>query len=279
MRGEVPSAAAGGEFTILRSLPHGHVAAVLGTMRRLGVHRLLDGRASRERSLVLAMLAARLIDPRSKLATACSLQEQSATSTLAEELPVAVEVFAGNTGDPSTLAGAIEKIRKRFGVKRVILVGDRRMITARRIERELRGVQGLQWITALRTAAIRTLLREGHIERSLFDEQHLAEISSPDYPGERLIVCRNPFLAEERARKREQLLAATEKQLEVIGKLSHVRLSGGSAGATGAKRSSDWNTRKPRRFLQHLCRRGRWTPSSSCRRNRQSRKELPAENR
>jgi transposase len=125
-------------------------------------------------------------------------------------------VFAGNTGDPTTLASQIAKIRKRFGVRRVVMVGDRGLITSRRIEKELRGVEGLHWITALRADTIRQLASQGSIQSSLFDEQDLAEIDSPDYPGERLIVCRNPLLADERARKRQELLAATEKKLDEI---------------------------------------------------------------
>jgi transposase len=130
--------------------------------------------------------------------------------------PVAIEVFAGNTGDPTTLASQIAKIRKRFGVQRVVMVGDRGMITHRRIEEELRGVEGLHWITALRADTIKKLAAQGRIQASLFDEYDLAEITSPDFPGERLILCRNPLLADERARKRQELLAATEKKLDEI---------------------------------------------------------------
>lgn len=297
LRGEIPPATTGG-FEILRSLPHGHVAAVLGTMRELGLEKLIASRPSRERSLVVAMIASRIIDPRSKLATAVSLAGETARSTLAEELavegvderalyeamdwlerrqeqieaklaerhlaegslvlydvsssyytgghcrlaafghnrdgkkgfpqivygllctrdgcPVAVEVFEGNTADPATLSSQVEKIRERFGIERVVFVGDRGMITTRRIEQTFRGVEGLEWITALRSGAIQRLAREGVIERSLFDEQDLVELRSPEYPGERLVACRNPFLAEERARKREQLLQATERDLEAV---------------------------------------------------------------
>ena len=130
--------------------------------------------------------------------------------------PVAVEVFAGNTADPATLAGQIEKIRQRFRIERVVLVGDRGMITHARIEQQLRGVPGLDWITALRAPAIAKLAEDKLVQPSLFDTRDLAEISSPDYHGERLIVCRNPFLAQERATKREELLQATEKQLQQI---------------------------------------------------------------
>jgi len=130
-----------------------------------------------------------------------------------EGCPVAVEVFAGNTGDPSTLSAQVNKIKERFGLDRVVLVGDRGMITAARIEADLRPA-GLDWITALRAPAIQKLaVGDGPLQLSFFDERDLAEIASPDFPGERLIVCRNPALAAERARKREDLLTATEKHL------------------------------------------------------------------
>jgi hypothetical protein len=134
----------------------------------------------------------------------------------ADGCPVAIEVFEGDTADPSTLAGQIAKIKDRFGLKRVVLVGDRGLITSARIAEELQPA-GLDWITALRAPAIRTLAADGGpLQLSLFDERDLAEIESPDYPGERLVVCRNPALAEERARKRSELLAATERELERI---------------------------------------------------------------
>jgi len=285
-------------FECVRSLPHGHVVAVLGTLRKLGLDKIIASRRSRMRDLVMAMIAARIIDPRSKLAIARGLSEETAFSTLGEVLdvvsasedelyaamdwllprqnkieeqlarchladgtlvlydvtssyfegrtcplaklghnrdgkkgklqivigllcsregrPVAVEVFDGNTGDPTTVAPQIEKIRKRFGLTRVVLVGDRGMITNARIREDLATVEGLGWITAIRAPAIRTLLRTGAVTRSLFDEVDLAEITSEDYPGERLIVCRNPLLAAERARKRKELLEATERELEKI---------------------------------------------------------------
>jgi hypothetical protein len=134
----------------------------------------------------------------------------------AEGCPVAIEVFAGNTADPNTLAPQVQKVRQRFGVQRVVWVGDRGLITSRRIDETLRDVEGLDWITALRADNIQQLASQGVIQPSLFDQRDLAEVSSPDYPGERLIVCRNPLLAEERARKRQELLAATEKQLAEI---------------------------------------------------------------
>src|SRR5215467_2990572 len=126
--------------------------------------------------------------------------------------PVAVEVFDGNVGDPSTLANQINKLKGRFALERVVLVGDRGMITQARLEETIKPA-GLDWITALRAPAIRSLVEAGTIQLSLFDQCDLAEITSPDYPGERLIVCRNPLLAEERTRKRQALLDQTEKKL------------------------------------------------------------------
>lgn len=287
-----------GAFQIVRSLPHGHIAAVLGTLRALGIENLLASRRSEERDLAVAMIVARLIDPCSKLATCQGLNEDTLFTSLGETLkigsvgtndfyramdwlsgrqhrienklakrhlsegclvlydvsstyytgsqcslakfghnrdrkkgfpqiqfgllcngegcPVAVDVFEGNVGDPKTLSTQIERIRKRFGLERVVLVGDRGMITEARIREELAPVDGLNWITALRSPAINTLLQQGSIQLSLFDRQDLAEITSPDYPNERLIACRNPVLAEERAWKREELLQATEKELDKI---------------------------------------------------------------
>jgi transposase len=285
-------------FEIKRSLPHGHVAAVLGTLRRVGLEQLIDRSASRQRSLTMAMIVSRIIEPRSKLATARGIAEETAFSSLGEELaielvnenelylamdwilqfqerienafaklhltkgtlvlydvtsvyfegracplaklghnrdgkkdklqivvglltnmegcPCAVEVFPGNTGDPATVAAQIKKIKDRFSLERVIIVGDRGMITEARLREDIRGIEGLDWITALRSPAIAKLLESGAIQLSFFDERDLAEITHPDYPGERLIVCKNPILAEERARKREELLAATERSLEKI---------------------------------------------------------------
>ena len=286
----------GQELTLLRSLPHGHVAAALGTLRKLKLDHVLSqgGRQpARQVSLSIAMIVARLLDPVSKLATArlldaatanCSLgavlgftavdeqelynaldwlvdqQERienalarrhlkngtlvlyDVTSTYfegrtcplaqfghdrdgkgklqivfgllctAEGCPVAVEVFEGNVGDPSTLASQISKIKGRFALERVVLVGDRGMITEARLNETIQPA-GLDWITALRAPAIRALAEAGAIQLSLFDQCDLAEISSPDYPGERLVVCRNPLLAEERTRKRHALLDQTEKKL------------------------------------------------------------------
>ena len=131
--------------------------------------------------------------------------------------PIAVEGFEGDTGDPSTLGAQIDKIRKRFGLQRIVLVGDRGMITQARIDAELRPA-GLDWITALRAPDIKALAAGGALQMSLFDERDMAAITSPDFPGERLIVCRNGELAKLRAHKREELLTATERDLDKIAK-------------------------------------------------------------
>jgi hypothetical protein len=284
-------------LTLLRSLPHGHVAAALGMLRKLGLDRILSqgGRQPRrEVALCKAMMVARLIDPASKLATARGLDDDTASCSLgqvlalgavdeqelyealdwlvgqqerieralarrhleqgtlvlydvtstyfegrtcplarrgysrdgkrhklqivfglmctAEGCPVAVEVFEGNIGDPSTLASQISKLKQRFGLDHVVLIGDRGMITEARINEAVKPA-GLNFITALRAPAIRSLAEVGIIQLSLFDERDLAEITSPDFPGERLVVCRNPLLADERTRKRRELLDATEQDL------------------------------------------------------------------
>jgi len=282
---------------VRRALPHGHVAAVLGTLRNIGLDRMLGPPRNRCRDLVIAMIVARLIAPASKLATARLLDPRTASSSLGDGLglgpvdedelyvaldwlgerqeaiekalarkhlhdgtlvlydvsssyvegrccelarlgynrdgkkgklqivygllcaadgcPVAIEVFEGDTGDPCTLAAQIDKVKKRFALERVALVGDRGMITQARLDAEITPA-GLDWITALRAPAIRTLVEAGALQMSLFDQRDMAAITSPDYPGERLIVCRNPDLARERTRKREDLLAATEADLAVI---------------------------------------------------------------
>jgi transposase len=133
-----------------------------------------------------------------------------------EGRPVAIEVFEGNTADPMTLGCHIEKLRRKFGLRRVVIVGDRGLLTEARIREELEGQEGLDWVTALRAPAIRKLVEQGAIQMSLFDERDMAEVTSPEYPGERLVVCRNPLLADERTRKREELLQATEKELEKV---------------------------------------------------------------
>jgi transposase len=136
--------------------------------------------------------------------------------TNAQGCPVAVEVFTGNTADPKTVAVQVNKLRQRFGLSDVVLVGDRGMITSARIRQDLPSSHGIQWISALRANQIQKLAKDGQLQMSLFDNTDLVEIAHPDFPGERLIACFNPLLAEERARKRPDLLAATEKQLEKI---------------------------------------------------------------
>ncbi|MFP5275314.1 MAG: IS1634 family transposase, partial [Coleofasciculus sp.] len=134
----------------------------------------------------------------------------------AQGCPISVEVFEGNTADPSTLTQQIEKVRTRFGLKKIIWVGDRGMITQARIREDLKETAGVDWITALRSSQIRKLVNQSYIQLSLFDEKDLAEVTCEDYPGERLVACRNPFLAEERKRNREELLQATEQKLDKI---------------------------------------------------------------
>ena len=280
---------------IRRSLPHGHAASVLATIRAIGLDELLGRPADKRlRALAIALIASRLVSPASKLATARDLAADTACSSLGwllrlgqveeselyrtldwlgerqkaietalarrhlkdgalvlydvssswfegrccplarfgysrdrkkgklqivygllcakDGCPVAIEVFEGNTADPTTLAKQIDKLKQRFGLSRVVLVGDRGMITSARIRDELIPAQ-LDWISALKAPQIRALLEAGAFQLSLFDERDLAEITAPDYPGERLVVCKNPLLAEERARKREDLLRATETAL------------------------------------------------------------------
>lgn len=291
----VPSSAA---FNVVRSLPHGHVAAVLGTLRKLDLERGLARRPSRRRNLAVAMIVSQVIDADSELATCRAFRDQTRFTSLGETLglgsvdeddlyavldwlvtrqphierrlakrylsngslvlydvtstyytgrhcslakfghnrdrkkgfpqisfgllcngegcPVAMEVFEGNVADTKTLSSQIDKVRRRFGLERVILVGDRGMITETRLRDDLSPEAGLYWISALRGPAIQELAKKGVIQLSLFDQRDLAEIISADYPGERLICCRNPLLAEERARKREELLQATEKELNKI---------------------------------------------------------------
>jgi len=285
-------------FHISRSLPHGHVAAVLGCLRKLQLDSILDPAPGRQRDLVIAMIVARIIDPASKLATARGLHADTLHHSLGEMLhldsadeaelyqamdwllpqqsrieqalakrhlsqgglvlydltstyfegrhcppgklghsrddksgklqivfglltnasgcPVAVEVFDGNTSDPKTVATQVNKLRQRFGLSDMVLIGDRGMITSARIREDLPASQGIQWISALRATQIQKLASGGRLQMSVFDQTDLVEIAHPDFPGERLVACFNPLLAEERARKRPELLAATEKQLEKI---------------------------------------------------------------
>jgi hypothetical protein len=298
LKGQPPPAAPLDEaFEITRSLPHGHVAAVLGTARQLGLDELIDPMPSRHRDLVAAMAVAQVIAPDSKLAIARGLREETAASSLGEVLalgscdeddlyaamdylqarqdtiqdtlaarhlgggtlvlydvssaasggrtcplgaighpkdgvhgrlqivyglltsrdgiPVAIEVFKGNTGDPTTVAAQVTRVKDRSGIEKVVLVGDRGMLTAARLREDVRPA-GLDWITALRAPQVKKLVRGGDLQLTLFDVQDLAEITSPDFPGERLVACMNPFLEAERARKRESLLAATEADLATI---------------------------------------------------------------
>ncbi len=282
-------------FETERTLPHGHVEAVLGTIRQTGLDTVIAAKRCRERDLVVAMIAERLRHPCSKLATTRLWH----TTTLAEELgvadadeddlyaamdwllarqdrieqklaarhlrdgavvlydvsssyyeghtcplaryghdrdghtgrpiivygvltdgdgrPIAVSVYPGNTADPTTVRDQVESLRERFGLVRLVLVGDRGMLTQPQIEM-LKPAPGLGWITALTSVAIRKLVTQGALQLSLFDHQHLAEITSPDFPGERLMACYNPVLAQERNRKRQALLDATEQGLTKLAR-------------------------------------------------------------
>jgi hypothetical protein len=284
-------------LTLIRSLPHGHVAAALGTLRKIGLDRLLGLAGHPCRDLAIALIVSRIVAPASKLATARALDPATCASSLGEVLglgpvdeddlyaaldwllarqpaietalakrhlkggtlvlydvsssyvegrccplaergysrdgkkgkpqivygllcaadgcPLAIEVFAGSTGDPATLASQIAKLKQRFEVAHVVLVGDRGMITQARIGEDVKPA-GLDWITALRAPSIKALIEGGALQLGLFDDRDMAAITSPDFPGERLIVCRNPDLAAERRRKREDLLTATERDLAKI---------------------------------------------------------------
>lgn len=285
-------------FSVERSLPHGHVAAVLGTIKKLSLHHKIAPSNSRKRTLVLAMIVARILDPRSKLATARGLHSETCFSSLSELLglekadedelyeamdwlvfqqesienelakihlsegalvlydvsstyfeetqcplarygynrdkkkgflqivfglicdkrgcPIAVEVFEGNTSDTTTITAQIEKVRHRFGIQQVVWVGDRGMITNTRILADFQPVEGLDWITSLRASQIRKLVEQEAVQLSLFDETDLVEITCSDYPGERLIACRNPMLAQEKSLTRVALLQATQQELNKI---------------------------------------------------------------
>ena len=289
----------GSSLLVTRSLPHGHVAATLGTLRSVGIESLLSPTPSRQRDLVCAMIVSRIFQPSSKLALARGLDLDTASSSLGDLLnlahadeddlyqamdwllekqssieshlarkhladgslvlydltstyfegrhcplakfghsrdersgnlqiviglltdiqgcPVAIEVFSGNTADPKTVKGQIEKLTQRFSLQRVVLVGDRGTLTSARLRDDLQTQTqtqaAIQWITALRAPQIQTLAAAGALQMSLFDQQDLVEISHSGFPNERLIACRNPLLADERARKRKELLAATEKKL------------------------------------------------------------------
>jgi transposase len=294
-------------FEVIASRHHGHVHAVLLAMRRLGFAGLIASRASRQRDVVVAMVAARLLEPDSKLATTRwwhittlpdtlgvadadenelydaldwllerqeRIERKLATRHLANDalalydlsssyfegatcplaafghnrdgkkgklqvnygvltnshgLPVAVSVFEGNTGDPTTLVSQLSKVRDQFGLARFVLVGDRGMITQKQVD-VLRDIDGVDWIAALRPGAINTLMDSGALQMDLFDERNLFELTHPDFPGERLVACRNPELAKRRAEKRKSLLDATAKELhKVRGMVEHGRLHGQDA--------------------------------------------------
>ncbi len=336
LRGErlVPTEEA---FQIERSLPHGHVAAVLGTLRGLELERLLARERSRERDLAVAMVCQRLLRPGSKL----SATRQFQLTTLGEELrveetseaellaamdwllarqerierslarrylkqggfvlydlsssylegrccplaalgyprdgkrgklqisygltcspegrPVAVEVFAGSVHDDKTLPQALARIRNRFGIERVVVCGDRGMITAANIA--TLAAHGFGWITALKAPQVRKLVAEGALQLSLFDERNLAEITSEAHPGERLVVCKNPHVARERARKREALLQSTEQELAKV-KASvdspRGRLHGKPAGLIGERAGRVVNRFKVAKHFQLLIEDGRF---------------------
>ncbi len=292
LRGE-PVGPLAESFEILRASPHGDVLAVLGEIGKLGLDKMIAARPQRERELSVAMIASRILNPGSKLATVRSWQNSSLASELGVEdadedelyaamdwllraqskieaklaqrhlsegglvlydltsvylegskcelakrgysrdgkrglpqiefglltnrdgCPVAVEVFEGNMADPKTVAAQVDKLKNRFGIADVVMVGDRGMLTSARIE-ALKEIGGIGWISALRSAQIEALVNSGDLQLSLFDERNLAEISSPRFPAERLVVCKNPALAQDRARKREELLLATERELDKV---------------------------------------------------------------
>jgi len=285
--------AASQAFEVVRSRAHGHVQAVALAMQRLGLASVIASMPSRERDLVLAMVASRIVQPDTKLATTrrwhCStlaedfgvteateddlyaamdwllarqdaIEQKLAARHLREDAlvlydlsssyfegsccplakrgysrdgrpgtlqvnyglltdargcPVAVSVFEGNTSDSLTFLPAVQRVRERFGLAQVVMVGDRGMVSQKAID-ELRGQGGIDWITALKSVSIRSLVEHGHLQLGLFDQRNLAEITSPDYPGERLVACRNDALAKLRAHKRESLLQATEALLAPI---------------------------------------------------------------
>jgi transposase len=297
LKGATATSAPAEKLQILRSQPHGHVAACVGSLQKLGLDRLLDPDPSRPRSLVVAMIVARILDPSSKLATARTLDPDTLSNSLGQFLglekvqdddlyramdwllerqsaienalakrhfvegglvlydltstyfegrhceiahlghsrddkggkpqivfglltdfqgcPVAGEVSEGNTADPRTVPAQVKKLRERFGLKQVVFVGDRGMITSARLREDFTD-DGLNWITALRATSIQKLAADGALQPSLFDTADLAEITHPGYPDERLVACFNPVLSERRARKRDELLQATEKELEKI---------------------------------------------------------------
>ena len=328
-------------FCIARSRPHGHVAAVLGALRRLGLDSLIDPSPSRSRSLVLALVVSRILRPRSKLATCRGLHPDCLADSLGQALqlgrpdaadlyaamdwlpprqhaieqalaqrhlaeaslvladltssylegsccplaarghsrdgkrsklqivfsllcnrdgcPVAVQLFPGNTADPATVGPQLDTLRRRFGLQRLVVVGDRGLLTQARIRDELRPA-GLDWISALRAPAIRALVRQGAVQMSLFDQQDLAEITSADYPGERLLLCRNPLLAAQRARKREALLCATEKLLDpIVAATRRARRPLRRAASIGRRVGQLENRHKVRKHFEFTIEEGRFS--------------------
>ena len=313
-------------FEAVASPHHGHVQAVRTAMQRLGFDTLLAARPSRERNLVVAMVAARILEPDSKLATTrwwhtttlpallevadadeddlygaldwllerqerieqklaarhltegglvlydltssyfegttCplaafghdrdgkqgKLQVNYGVLTDARGCPVAVSVYKGNTGDPKTLLPQVVRVRERFGIERLVLVGDRGMITDTQIT-ALRAQAGVDWITALKTGAIRALVETGQLQLGLFDERNLFELRSPDFPGERLVACRNPELAKLRAHTRQALLAATSQELETVRRLVNRRRLQGRA-AIGVRVGQVINKYKVAKHIQ-----------------------------
>ncbi len=294
-------------FEISRSRPHGHVQAVSVAMQRLGLSSLIASQPRRERELVLAMVASRIVEPHTKLATTRwwhqttlaedfgvagasedelyaamdwllarqdRVQKKLATRHLHEGglvlydlsssyfegstcplakrcysrdgkpgtlqvnyglltdergCPVAVSVHEGNTADSTTFMPAVRKLRRDFGVQRMVMVGDRGMVSQKAID-EMRQSDGVGWITALKSASIRALVEQGQLQMGLFDERNLLELSSPEYPGERLVACRNEALARLRAHKREDLLAATERCLDkILARVEAGKLAGQDA--------------------------------------------------
>jgi len=291
-------------FEVTDSKLHGHVNAVRMAMKRLNFDKLVSAKSSRERDIVVAMVAARILDPDSKLATTRwwdnttlsedlgiddadenelyeamdwlldrqeKIEKKLAGRHLVEDglvlydlsssymegencplaaigynrdgkkgklqvnyglltddrgCPVSVEIFPGNTADASTLVPQAQKAREEFGIDHFVLVGDRGMISSKQIE-QLREIGNIDWITALRSGQIRKLLDAGMIDMSLFDKRNLYEVAHPDFPGERLVVCRNPLMAERRAHTRQSLIEATLAELEKVrGLVAHNRLKG-----------------------------------------------------
>jgi len=332
LKGEVvPTAQAISEpektLEIINARQHGHVAAIIAMIKKSGLLQIIDRKPSRQRDIVVAMVADRLLHGDSKLATARHCQNETTATTLGEQLslqdldehecylamdwllerqesmqkklakkhladggpvlfdlsssyfeghtcplakhgysrdkrgdlpqvnygmycnadgvPIGVEVLAGNESDRVAFPKAVERVRNDFGHKNVIFIGDRGMICGKAIDDYLRGEEGARWITALNSSSIAKLQRQGDIQISFFDQRDLVSITHPDYPDERLIVCRNPLLADHRARKREALLAATEKLLaKVKAKVDRKRKPLRGKSEIGIEVGKDVNAKK-----------------------------------